>query len=256
MKDWNSSLYLKFKKERTQPSVDLVKRIDIVNPKKIIDIGCGPGNSTKVLADRFPNAEILGVDYSDDMLKKAKLNHPDIDFKKFDACEKSWDLDTDYDIVFSNACIQWIPDHRELLPKMMGLLKDGGVMAVQIPLQRSQPVHHIVKSVAKSAKWSGKFDFERPFYILDEGEYFDILSEISKDFTMWQTTYYHRLCSHQDIVEWYKSTGMKPYLDVLDDQDKNEFISDIYSELIKEYKVQQNGEIIFKFPRLFFIAKK
>ena len=135
-------------------------------------------------------------------------------------------------------------------------LKDGGVMAVQIPLQRSQPVHHIVKSVAKSAKWSGKFDFERPFYILDEGEYFDILSEISKDFTMWQTTYYHRLCSHQDIVEWYKSTGMKPYLDVLDDQDKNEFISDVYSELIKEYKVQQNGEIIFKFPRLFFIAKK
>lgn len=256
MKDWNSNQYLKFKKERTQPSLDLVNRIDIENPKKIIDIGCGPGNSTKVLADRFECAEILGVDYSDDMLKKAKENYPNIKFKKFDASRREWDLDTDYDIVFSNACIQWIPNHNELLLKMMSVLKPGGLLAVQVPLQNSQPVHRILKNVSKSSNWKSKFNFETPFFLLEDREYFDILSEISSNFSMWQTNYYHRLDCHNDIIEWYKSTGLKPYLDVLDENDKELFISDVYNELIKEYRVQKNGEIIFKFPRLFFVAKK
>lgn len=256
MKDWNSNQYLKFKRERTQPSVDLVNRINVDSPNKIIDIGCGPGNSTNVLYNKFPNADILGVDYSDDMLRKATENYPKIKFKKFDANSSKWNLDNDYDIVFSNACIQWIPNHKELLPKMMKLLKTGGLLAVQIPVPYNEPVHRILKSVSSSKEWSGKFNFISPFNILDDGEYFDILSQISDNFEIWRTIYYHRLKSHNDIIEWYKSTGLKPYLDELNETDKELFIKDVYDELTKEYKVQENGEIIFKFPRLFFIAKK
>lgn len=254
--DWDSIQYLKFKTQRTQPSIDLVKRIDLSNPKKVIDIGCGPGNSTNVLYERFQNADILGVDYSKNMLEKAKANYPKLHFAEFDARNDFWDLDNDYDIVFSNACIQWIPNHKELLPKMMSLLRTGGVLAVQIPVQFNEPIHKIINEVSSRNCWKEKFNFKRIFNILDDCEYYDILSEVSSDFEMWQTTYYHKMNSHQEIIEWYKSTGLKPYLDSLDGQDKEEFLNDVYNEIVKHYKIQKNGEIIFKFPRLFFVAEK
>lgn len=256
MSDWNSVQYLKFKKERTQPSIDLVSRIDIDNPAKIIDIGCGPANSTKILYDRFPNSDILGVDYSQNMIDKAREVLPQLKFELFDATDKEWSLDKNYDIVFTNACIQWIPNHKELLPKMMSLLKTNGVLAVQIPIQYNEPIHKIIGKVSSSLKWKSRLKEERPFHILSNSEYYDILAKCSTDFEMWTTTYYHRMKSHNDIIEWYKSTGLKPYLDKLNDTDKQSFIDDVYQEVVKQYPVQENGEVILRFPRLFFIARR
>ncbi|UZQ84827.1 methyltransferase domain-containing protein [Thermoclostridium stercorarium] len=117
--DWNSDQYLKFKSERTQPAVDLVNRISAVNPEKILDIGCGPGNSTEVLYNKFPKAYILGVDISEEMIRTARMKYPNLDFRICDAGKDLSQLDNDFDIVFSNACIQWVPDHRNLIRNML-----------------------------------------------------------------------------------------------------------------------------------------
>ncbi len=254
MADWNSKQYLKFGNERTQPSIDLASRINIESPQRIVDIGCGPGNSTAVLASRFKGAYMLGIDNSPAMLESAKRDYPEIDFKLCDAGSELPLLGSCFDIVFSNACIQWVPNHHKLLQDMMALLKPGGVLAIQSPLQYELLIFKIVNEVTSAGKWSGRFEGVDGFYNLKQEEYFDLLSEISSDFTMWETVYYHRLNSHQDIMEWYRSTGLRPYLNVLSEEEKAEFEKDILEQAIKRYPVRKNGEVIFRFPRLFFIA--
>ncbi|MBP7175351.1 MAG: methyltransferase domain-containing protein [Thermoclostridium sp.] len=256
MADWNSSQYLKFKNERTQPAIDLLNRIDTVNPEKIADLGCGPGNSTQVLAQRFKDAYILGVDSSQNMITAAEEKYPELDFKICDiSCELS-QLDHDFDIVFSNACIQWVPDHPGLIPRMLGLLKEGGVLAVQIPMNFDEPIHRIIMEVSSSEKWCACFAQQRVFYTLSLGEYFDVLSDCTDEFSIWDTTYYHVMKSWQDIMEWYRSTGLRPYLSVLAEDRTEEFEEDILQMLIKAYPKQKNGEILFRFPRFFFMARR
>lgn len=256
MSDWNANQYLKFKNERTQPAIDLVNRIDNINPKKIADIGCGPGNSTQVLAARFTDAYILGVDNSENMISSAKQNYPEMDFAICDICADLSILDRDFDVVFSNACIQWVPDHKRLIAELMRLLKKGGVLAVQIPMNFNEPIHRIIKEFSTSEKWNHFFPEKRVFYSLSQSEYFDVLSENTEVFNIWETVYYHVMHSWQDILEWYRSTGLRPYLAVLPEDRKAEFEEDIMKRLVKEYPRQNNGEVIFRFPRFFFTAKK
>lgn len=215
MADWNSAQYLRFERERTQPAIDLVNRIGVEKPKKILDVGCGPGNSTAVLAKRFPDANILGVDNSENMISAAKKNYPDLDFELCDvSCDLS-SLDHDFDIVFSNACIQWVPDHKKLIREFMGLLGKGGVLAVQIPMNFNEPIHRIIKEVSTSDKWKEFFPETRIYYTLTPGEYFDILSELTENFDLWETVYYHVMKSHNDILERYRGTGLRPYRNAL-----------------------------------------
>lgn len=256
MTQWNSDQYVKFLKERTQPAIDLANKTGAVNPKNIIDIGCGPGNSTKVLADKFPDARVIGSDNSQNMLNKAKAEHPELEFMFFDASGDCSVISQRFDLVFSNACLQWIPDHKTLLKKLMGLLNDNGVLAVQIPINYDEPIHKIITEITSSKKWSGKFPNPRIFYTLTKSEYFDILSEISSDFTMWETIYCHRMPSHESIIEWYKGTGLRPYLSVLSQDEAAELEKDVLAEVVKAYPKQAKGEIAFYFPRLFFTAVK
>lgn len=255
MADWNSMQYLKFKNERTRPAIDLVNRIYINNPKKIIDIGCGPGNSTHILAQRFPSAYILGIDNSANMIETAKKDYPNLDFKICDASKDLSILGNDFDIVFSNACIQWIPHHSELLKNMMELLKPGGILAVQTPMNYKEPIHKIIGDISTNEKWKSEFTNPRIFYNLTQSEYYDLLSEISDEFSLWETIYFHNLKSHKDIMEWYRSTGLRPYLDILSDEKKRLFEQDVFTRVIQEYPIQKNGNIIFRFPRFFFTAK-
>ncbi len=254
--NWSSEQYLKFKAQRTQPAIDLVNRINMNNPKKIIDIGCGPGNSTQVLSSRFPGAYILGVDKSEDMISSAKANYPNLDFEICDIEVELSQLEHNFDIVFSNACIQWVPDHKHLLTNMLSLLNRDGVLAVQIPMNFNEPIHMIIDELATSNKWKDYFIEPRIFYTLTQSEYFNILSEISKDFDIWETVYYHAMKSHDDILEWYRGTGLRPYLDVLSDNKKTEFEADVMENLLQRYPKQKNGDIIFRFLRFFFTAQQ
>ena len=254
MTDWSSEQYLKFKKERTQPAIDLVNRIDVDKPSKIIDIGCGPGNSTGVLASKFSDSYILGVDKSDNMIIAAKTNYPNLDFSLCDISREISMLDRDFDIVFSNACIQWVPNHNKLIKDLVGLLKKGGIIAVQIPMHYNEPIHKIIGQVSISSKWKEYFTNPSIFHTLSQDEYFDILCECTENINIWETVYYHVLKSHDDIMEWYRGTGLRPYLDILEDDKKIEFEDEILEQVIKSYPKQKNGEVIFRFPRFFFVA--
>lgn len=254
--EWDSEVYKRFEKERTQPALDLAAKIPLTEPKRILDIGCGPGNSTRVLADRFPAARVIGADSSPEMIRKAKEDHPDLDFILFDASRDFDTLNEEFDVVFSNACIQWIPHHVELLKNMMSVLRKNGVLAVQTPMNYREPIHRIIQELVKTEKWSGKFQSPRIFHNLTQSEYFDILSELACDFSIWETVYCHRMPSHQSIIDWYKGTGLRPYLSALSPDDANEFEADALREVKKAYPIQKNGEIIFRFPRFFFTAIK
>lgn len=256
MTQWNSAQYIKFIKERTLPSIDLANKIDVINPREIIDIGCGTGNSTRVLADRFKTAHITGADYSQNMIDTAKEQNPNLDFILFDASADFSKLNCKFDVVFSNACIQWVPDHKKLIKNMMSILNKGGVLAVQIPMNYNEPIHMIISELSTGIKWKDKFNNPRIFYTLTQSEYFDLLAESSADFSIWETVYCHKMPSHESIMEWYKGTGLRPYLEVLSEDDSKDFENDVYSELVKAYPKQANGEIIFRFPRFFFTAVK
>ena len=255
MADWNSELYLKFKAERTQPAHDLAARIPLRDARSILDIGCGPGNSTAAVAARYPGARVLGVDSSENMVAAARAAHPEFEFR---VCEAPQGLDAlggGFDIVFSNACLQWIPEHRTLLPALMRQLRPGGVLAVQIPVQQSQPMHRIIAETARREKWRTAFPAPpRAFHNLQQNEYFDVLGELTQEFTMWEITYYHRMPSHAAMLEWYRATGMRPYLDKLNKAQQEEFERDVSAQLVQAYPAQCSGEIIFRFPRLFFTA--
>ena len=254
MPNWNPIQYEKFIKDRTQPAIDLANRLEALSPASVLDLGCGPGNSTKVLKDKFPNAIVVGADNSDEMLSKAKNLYPNIEFIYLDANGDLQEISEQFDIVFSNACIQWLPNHRELLPKLTKLLKPTGTLAVQIPLQAEHPVHIIINELVNIAKWSNKLVATK-YNNLTTPEYYDVLSDISSDFEIWETTYCHRMPSYESIIEWYKGTGLRPYLEQLSETDANEFVGDVYNELKHRFITQKNGEILFRFPRLFFIVK-
>lgn len=257
MPEWNSNQYLKFKRERTQPCKDLISRLDLSDAKSVLDIGCGPGNSTAELRRKNGSAYILGIDSSADMITKASQLYDNIDFRLCDASSALGSLQK-FDVVFSNACLQWIPDHRKFIPEMFSQLNANGIMAVQIPVNYDEPIHKIISQLAESPAYKEKLGGQtRVFYTLKAEEYYDILSKLTAEFDMWKTIYHHKMKSHSDIIEWYKGTGLRPYLQALPtDEDRAKFEADVYAMVKQAYPVQKNGDVIFRFPRLFFTAKK
>ena len=175
-------------------------------------------------------------------------------------------LDGGWDVVFSNACLQWVPGHRQLIPALFGLLSQGGVLAVQVPRQDRQPVHRLLKQLALSPRWRGKIRRPRAFYNLAPKEYFILLGGLTPEFRMWETTYYQTMESHAAMLDWYRSTGLRPYLAQLCPTDARLFEADVLAGLsvcIGVLAALENaretgagGQILFPFPRLFFTAVK
>lgn len=255
MSKWSSMQYLKFENQRTQPAIDLVKKITVKQPKNILDIGCGPGNSTFVLKKMFPQAYILGVDNSEDMIKRAKETYPDINFQICDITTETDKLDN-YDVIFSNACLQWIPDHETFIPILFKKLNKNGILAIQIPINGEETLFKIMNDVISEPQWNfSSMDIETNGTLLPE-EYFDILSGCTNNFDIWETVYYHNMPSVEAMVEWIKGTRLRPYLNALEKANAEKLEMEILKRAEAVYKVQKNGEIIFKFRRLFFVACK
>jgi len=256
MSNWNSDQYLKFEQERTQPSIDLIARIGLPAPLKILDVGCGPGNSTAALKRRFSESYVLGIDSSSEMIRAAKAHYCEMDFVLCDAANELTGLDHDFDLVFSNACIQWVPNHEKLLSDMASLLRPGGMLAVQTPMNYKEPIHIIIEQLVSSARWKEKIPDKRIFHNLLPEQYYDLLSSFFREFSIWETTYYHSLHSHDGIIEWYKGSGLRPYINALSEADGARFIIQVKEALLQAYPKQTNGDIIFRFPRFFFTAQK
>lgn len=255
-KDWNPELYLRFKNERTQPSIDLVSRIELEGPHSIIDIGCGPGNSTQILVRRWPNALVSGLDSSAAMIDKARLDYPQQKWLLGDA--GNLEFTEKYSLVYSSATLQWIPNHQKLVVDLLNLTENDGVLAVQIPAYQTMPLSHAVDKVANGARWKAKTKGcnERMTYH-PAGFYYDILAPLTRSVDIWQTAYIHTMVSHQSIVDVIKTTGMKPYLESLaDDGERQDFETEVLAEVGKVYSASKDGKVLFPFERLFFIAKK
>lgn len=255
MSEWNAKQYLKFKEQRTQPAIDLAARIASRSPAHVLDVGCGPGNSTCVLKNTFPDADILGVDSSQNMINKAKETYPDINFK---LCDVTTDLDSlgSFDVIFSNACLQWIPNHKEFLPKLLGKLNKDGILAVQIPINGQEKLFKIADEIVREPRWGfSEKNFETND-VLEPEEYFDILSACDVNFDIWESVYYHNMPTIEAMVEWIKGTRLRPYLNSLNEVSAGEMEREIVKRAAASYTKQQNGEFILKFRRLFFTAVK
>lgn len=253
MSDWNSEQYMKFGSERTQPSADLINRINI-EPATILDIGCGPGNSTDLLFRRFSGADILGIDSSVNMLERAKKSYSNLSFRK---CIVPDGLDElgQYDLIFSNACLHWIPNHDTLLPKLIDKLNQGGMLAVQMPLVQYAQFYRTLDKLLTENKWSCLRDIKN-FHNLLPDETYDILSAVSHNITMWDTEYYHIVDSHDAVIEWYRGSGLRPYLERLGPQQEELFIEELRTEISRTFPVRADGKVILKMPRLFFTVQK
>lgn len=256
MQDWDSAQYVKFEEERTQPARDLAGAIPLTGAAKILDVGCGPGNSTRVLMDTFPGAAVLGADTSDNMLAAARVALPKATFVKCDIAGNVSALGGDYDIVFSNACLQWVPGHPKLIPRLLGLLRPGGVLAVQVPMQDRAHIHTIVGTAASQPPWSRHIPQEPLFHTLTEQAYIDLLTSLSPQYRVWKTVYYHIFDSHDIILEWYRGTGLRPYLHALPQEQRPAFEAHILEKVRAAYPQQQNGQVAFPFPRFFFVVQK
>lgn len=255
MAKWNSEQYLKFKKQRTQPAVDLAKRISGINPRTVLDIGCGPGNSTAVLKSIFPLAYIIGVDNSENMIAKAKSANPELNFELMsvdDVCNS----ETKYDVIFSNACLQWVPDHKKVLPMLFGRLNESGVMAIQMPINTEEPLFRIITETVNEEKWNFPSSLHEQNRTLSSSEYFDIISSLTDTFDIWETTYYHDMPSVNAMIEWVKGTRLLPYIQALNETDAVRLIDEITQKAVRVYKTQKNGNIIFRFRRLFITATR
>jgi len=256
MPEWDPQQYLQFKHERTQPSIDLVARIQLDNPQSVIDIGCGPGNSTQILRKKWLRANIVGIDKSEKMIQRARQDYPDQQWMVGDA--SMLDTDQKYDIVFSNAVIHWIPDHDVLVRRLFQLVNSNGVLAVQVPANQESPLYKSILKVSRSNKWhaftAGR---EEAITYHDAYYYYSQLASMTKEIALWETVYYHILNSHQDLIDWYKGTAMKPFLDSLpDDESRKEFEEEIMDECKTFYPSQSDGRILYPFKRLFFTARK
>ncbi len=256
MQEWDPQQYLLFEHERTQPSIDLVARIPAGDPRAIIDIGCGPGNSTQILRARWPRADITGLDKSAKMIERARTDHPEGTWIIGDASTVG--TDRKYDIVFSNAAIHWIPDHHLLIPRLFRLVNQNGILAVQVPANYESPLYRIIQSVSRDRKWIAYTAGCDGLITHHPGEYYyNLLVSLSRDIALWETIYYHILKSHEDLVAWYKGTAMKPMLEKLPaDEDRREFEQAVLDACKKQYCPQGDGRILYPFKRLFFTARK
>lgn len=254
--DWNPSLYLKFHAERTQPSIDLVNRIRLESPSTIIDLGCGPGNSTEILFRQWTKAKVSGLDSSLKMIEKAREDFPGQEWIHADLA--LYIPAVKYDLIFSNAALQWIPDHEKLLPEIFSWLKPGGQLAVQVPSNNESPLHLALLKVSKSRPWNKYTRSCESQIVYHSPEfYYGLLNNVSQSCEIWQTTYFHVLDSHKALIEWYRSTGMRTYLEKLpDDNARAKFEMEVLKEASPSYPLQVNNKVLYPFQRLFFIATK
>jgi trans-aconitate 2-methyltransferase len=251
MVTWDPAQYLKFSEERTRASRDLCARIPLAAPARVLDLGCGPGNSTQVLRERWPEAALTGLDSSAEMVARARAHGPRADWLLADAA--AWEPGAPFDVVFSNAMLQWLPDPEGMLPRLQGWLAPGGCLAVQVP--QGNRMRALIQELAASPRWSPALAGTGTWRGLDAGTCYDLLAPRAARVDLWETTYQHVMESHEAMVEWYAGTGLRPYLDRLPDPaDQAAFKAGLVAACRGDFPRSADGKVLMPFRRLFFVA--
>ena len=252
---WNPELYRRFERERTRPARDLLAGVMRPDPATVADLGCGPGNSTELLAERFPGADLTGLDTSEAMLVQARARLPQARFAPADIA--SWQPVSPHDLIYANAALQWVPDHPSLVPRLFGLLAPGGVLAFQVPDNRDEPSHRLMRQVAAAGRWAAKLaQAAERVRVLPAAAYYDLLAPLAARVEVWRTVYYHRMDDAAAIVDWVRSTGLQPFLAPLDESERAAFLADYQAAIAEAYPVRADGKRLLLFPRLFVVADK
>jgi trans-aconitate 2-methyltransferase len=253
---WSAAQYLKFERERTRPVRDLVTRIPNSEVLSAADIGCGPGNSTEVLRERYPGARITGIDSSPDMIEAAHKRLPDVAFEVADI--RDWRPKPPLDIILANAALQWVPDHETLFPALAAKLGPGGALAVQMPDNLDEPSHRLMREAAGEGPWAAKLKEAAAARAERHNAdwYFRLLRPHAPRIDIWRTTYFHPLAGARAVVEWLKGTGLRPFLDPLDESEREAFLARYEGRIAKAYRAEADGTVLLPFPRLFVIAAR
>jgi trans-aconitate 2-methyltransferase len=253
---WLPEQYLKFENERNRPANDLLSAIPSQNVKFAVDIGCGPGNSTELLLQRYPSAQIMGVDSSPEMIAKAKERLPSHEFQTADI--STWAPAGKVDILYANAVMQWLPSHDKLFPRLLQSLNINGSLAIQMPDNLAEPAHLAMREAAEDNRWNKRISQANATRddIGDASFYYDLLKPLSSYVDIWKTTYNHPLQGIEGIVEWFKGSGLRPYLSALEADERSLFLEKYREILKRHYKPMSNGLVLLPFPRLFIVATR
>jgi trans-aconitate 2-methyltransferase len=251
---WSARQYVAFEDERTRPARDLLSAIPLAEARTAVDLGCGPGNSTEALAARFPAAVVSGVDSSPDMIAAARRRLPQIAFAVAEA--EAWTPAEPVDVILGNAVFQWLPDHETLFPRLAHALADGGALAIQMPDNLEEPSHRAMREIAGDGPWAEALASAagQRTAIGSANDYYGILQPHCDRIDIWRTVYHHPLAGPDAIVEWFESSGLRPFLEPLDEGQRAEFLARYRDAIASAYPSLPDGAVLLPFPRLFIVA--
>ena len=251
---WDPKIYMAFGDERTRPAAELLSRVTNANPKRVADLGCGPGNSTRLLVARWPNADVEGIESSKEMIADAKASGVKARWTLADVVQ--WSPSQLYDVIFSNATLQWLDAHQSLLPRLMGYVEDGGTFAFQMPRNFDAPSHVLMREVAASGPWSAKLRDVRKLNVGEPGFYFDILAKHTASLDIWETTYLQVMEGDDPVYRWVSGTGLRPFAQALEGEEREAYLSKYRRRLREAYPKRADGKTLFPFQRIFIVARR
>ena len=255
--DWSAKQYTAFEDERTRPVRDLLAAVPDQAAPSAVDLGCGPGNSTELLVRRFPDAEVTGLDSSPDMIAAARARLPQLRFEVADI--SAWDAAGPFGAILANAVLQWLPGHAALLPRLAAKLAPGGSLAVQMPDNLDEPAHRLMREVAADGPWAGKLAHAAGVReaMGTPDWYYGVLRPHCARVDVWRTTYHHPLSGGAEaVVEWFKGSGLRPFLQPLDAGERAGFLAEYRGRIARAYPALPDGSVLLPFPRLFLVATR
>ena len=253
--NWEPGRYLEYRAERLRPAIDLLARVPLEVPERIADLGCGPGNATALLAARWPRAALVGVDSSAKMLERARQTGPSADWVQADLAD--WRPDGDFDLLYSNATLQWLPDHGPVLTRWFAALAPGGCLAVQMPRNFDAPSHRLIAETLANGPWADRLaGLRRTRPVAEPEVYADLFADLGAPLDLWETTYLHILDGDDPVFRWVSGTALRPILGQLMPDEVAPFQAALAARLAAAYPKRKDGRTLFPFRRLFLVARK
>ena len=252
---WDPDQYLAYADERALPFHHLVAGLRHLRPRRVLDIGCGPGAMTATLLERWPEARIHGIDSSAEMIEHARRRAITNRLSFEHADVMSWSSDERYDLILSNACFHWIPDHRSLFDQLAKFMTERATLAFQVPANHDRPSHTILAELCESEEWRNALADAYRVHVQNPEWYTDELDRRGFHVTAWLTTYRHRLEGDNPVLQWVKGTTLRPILDRLDTTRSEAFLAEYGARLRKAYPAH-GDTTVFPFTRTFVVASR